>query len=45
MYEKEYIKINSDILSLIMFVELEGIEPSSIQGNNRLSTCLSLLKL
>lgn len=26
-----------------LFVELEGIEPSSKQGTNLLSTCLSLL--
>ena len=28
----------------ISFVELEGIEPSSKRGNNKLSTCLSLPK-
>jgi len=26
------------------FVELEGVEPSSKQGNNKLSTCLSSLR-
>lgn len=28
----------------IRIVELEGVEPSSKQGNNKLSTCLSSLR-
>ena len=30
-------------LKSITIVDQEGIEPSSKQGNNKLSTCLSLL--
>jgi len=29
---------------LMVFVELEGVEPSSKQGNNKPSTCLSSLR-
>ena len=29
---------------LVLYVELEGIEPSSKRGNHKLSTCLSLPK-
>jgi len=32
------------ILIEMVLVELEGVEPSSKQGNNKLSTCLSSLK-
>ena len=35
--------ISQDCFQICVFVELEGVEPSSKQGNDKLSTCLSSL--
>ena len=32
------------MVTSLIYVELEGIEPSSKRGNHKLSTCLSLPK-
>jgi|GEM_PF-3500577 len=37
-------KLNMNFIPFCFFVELEGVEPSSKQGNNKLSTCLSSLR-